>query len=361
MRSYTRWAALAALPLLFAALAACGSPSGGGPSGAENAADCPVQPPNGQPYSVKLAYNPTLLSALPISIALEKGYFTQEGVTPEVTELPGSANEMFPQLARGGLDLLAGGLGAPLFNARHQGFDVKIIMAYGANKEGYLSTVSIVATPEAAARLQADPSALKDLRLEQLAEGSSASLLMQNLIQQSGLGGQVQAKSSVAAPPDLVTLFRRGGVDVAAQVEPAATLMREQGLAVVYKTGEQISPDQQGGLMVASEQFLKDNPCAAVAFARGLQKAAEDLRAGNGQWTPELSNIAVKYWKVPADLLPKLGATPYASPDGRVDTTGLSQAQDVYAKQGLVTVPIDVNELVDGSIVDAIGTGGGQK
>lgn len=354
--------ALATLPLVLTGLVACGSSEDGNSGSAgksvKSASECP-KPSASDSTKVTLAYNPGLLSSLPISIAIEKGYFKDQGIGLTTKAIPGSANELFPQLARGSIDLLAGGPGAPLFNARGEGFDVKVTSAYGANHEGYLSTINVVATPEAAAKLKADPTALKSMRVEGLAPGSPVGVVVHDLIEQAGLSdGDVKVKSTVVTPPDLVTLFKNHGVDVAGETEPLATLMREQGIAVPLKTGQEVSPELQTGLMMASDKFLSDRVCAAVAVTRAIDEAGDDLRSADGKWNDELSQIAVKYWNVPKELLGQLGAVPYMPEGGAVDVAGLKRQQDIFVKQGLVKKPADMADLVDASIVKAAGGNG---
>ena len=67
-----------------------------------------------------------VLACAPTFLAFEKGYFAEEGLKVELQSF-NSASYMIPLLATGDLDVGVGQPGTELFNAVHQGLDVKVV------------------------------------------------------------------------------------------------------------------------------------------------------------------------------------------------------------------------------------------
>lgn len=65
------------------------------------------------------------LQVVPVMVAAERGFFTQADLEVELVPV-GAAQDAVALLARGHLDVAAGGLSAAFFNAVHRGFDVRL-------------------------------------------------------------------------------------------------------------------------------------------------------------------------------------------------------------------------------------------
>src|SRR6266566_5547273 len=74
---------------------------------------------------VRLGYVPVMVYA-PLFVAIERGYFAQEGIEASLTPVQGGSDSVV-QLASGNFDVAAGGVGAGLFNAVSWGVKFKIV------------------------------------------------------------------------------------------------------------------------------------------------------------------------------------------------------------------------------------------
>src|SRR6185436_6095084 len=72
---------------------------------------------------VKMGYVPVLIYS-PLYIAIERGYFAQEGIDVQLTPLQGGSDSVV-QLAAGNFDAVLGGIGAGLLNAANKGLDFR--------------------------------------------------------------------------------------------------------------------------------------------------------------------------------------------------------------------------------------------
>src|SRR5688572_11626134 len=133
-------------------IAACGAPSAPSrPAGAAGATAAPAKPaptmaaptaaaPSGQ------GYRPTPLSpAVPVKvaavnsisdagvfIALENGYFEQEGLAVDLQNVGGGAQTMIPLLGTGQLDVASGGIAPGLFNAAAREVPLRLVADKGS-------------------------------------------------------------------------------------------------------------------------------------------------------------------------------------------------------------------------------------
>lgn len=341
-------AALAAIVLL----AACGSSGGSSTASSHPAAKAGAPCTKPDQSEVRLSLNPQNIAWLPYFVAIDRGYFKQEGLDLTVRQFAGSSATQLPLLSRGDLDLTPIANDAGLYSGYRQGFHYKLVIANNAAKDGYMSDTTVVARPNllASGKL-AQLSGLKGLRIDAQVQGSIADLLSHKLLEQAGLStSDVTLTYRAKTPPDVLSLFKHGGVDVAPSLEPIATLMQLQGVAKKWKTTGDVFPGLQDNFLAASPGFLDKHRCTAVFFTRAYLKGVSDVLASNGKWTPKLIAVATKWTKLPPEVIKALGATPYSPPDGAIDPQSLTVAQDVFAKEGLVRDPIDVKDLIDTTV-----------
>ena len=102
------------------------------------AANTPLSPP----VTVRSGIVGSLAEAGQL-IALERGYFQEQGLNVEFTQFDSTAR-MTPSLASGQLDVGAGGVGAALFNAIGRGVPIKIVGPQAQHDPGARDRKSVV-------------------------------------------------------------------------------------------------------------------------------------------------------------------------------------------------------------------------
>ncbi|MDR7557264.1 MAG: ABC transporter substrate-binding protein, partial [Armatimonadota bacterium] len=80
---------------------------------------------NPPPTKLRVVHVPVLIFA-PLYVAIERGYFAQQGLEVELVSTPGGVSS-FVVLASGRAEVVVGGLGAALFNAAARGLDFKVV------------------------------------------------------------------------------------------------------------------------------------------------------------------------------------------------------------------------------------------
>lgn len=323
-------------------------------TGATHAAECPEVLP--EPVGVNLGIRTVSLASIGVNLALEKGYFKDLGLDITLTDFPGAANPHIPALANGDLDVIFSGTSASLFNTQPGGFDVKLWLPAAGHAEGFASQVTIVAKPELVeSGAMDDPEQVKKLRLDGLVPGSVAAYTFQRLLEKmDAADGAELTYRTPASPTDMVSLFKRGEVDASAMIPPLDVLMEKDGTAKIWKTSYDALGEVTFGFLLGNPTFLEEKHCAAVAFARAYRKAAAEVMASGGEWTPELLALAAKTANLPEDLILATNV-PHHVVSGTIDMPSLEDQLAYYEAAGLIIGDVDLNVMVDTSVVKELG------
>lgn len=343
--SWWRLAGISAASLLIVSCGTGGSGSEAKEGGAEQSEER---------TQVTLAMNPGIISYLPFFVALEEGYFEDEGLDVQVESYQGSYTTQLPSLARGDFDVMPVGSGPAIFTQVTEGFNIPVVAAMTQAEPGYLDTVALVV--DESARNLDDPADLHGLRVDGAAEGSPIDFLVQQTLQAGKLGpSDITLSYRGRTPADMTTTLEQDAVDVQGMVEPAATLAEQQGIGTRWLSFSDVIPWFQESLLGMSPGFVENERDTAVAFLRGYLRAVEDIAAAGEEWTPALLSAAEKWTTLPKDVLQALGGVPYAPRDGAVSLESLKRSQNFWAEKGLVKTRIDLAQLVDSSLVEEAG------
>ena len=366
------WRALVAMLLL---VAACGSPSApasrpaasapttapaaSGGSGAAPAAAKPAAPtaesaPAAQPRAetVKIGYLGTNMSNAGIFIATDKGYFQEEGLTPDLYPFD-AGTRMVPALATNEIQVGAGSAGSGLFNTVNRGIRNKVVADKGSGPPGAGWQAMIVRKD------LYDSGALR--RLEDLRgktfgiftfEASMEVVLAHHL----GLVGMTLADLNVieVPAPDQAAAFANGTMDAAWAIEPTVAILTDRNLAVRLFGSEERDPNAQTSTIMYSEQFANQRDPAVrwmSAYIKGLRDYNDAFVKGEGreEVVRILENAKVVTSRA---LLEKMGLTGL-NPNGYVNRQSLQDMHDFFVRKGSITQPVPLDALVDDNFVTA--------
>lgn len=308
-----------------------------------------------EPVEVEFGLRTATLAAIGANIAIAKGYFEDVGLDVNVTEFPGAANSFIPSLATGDLDVIYSGTSASLFNAQAGGFGIQIFLPVSAHGDGFASQITLVAKPELVdSGVLDDPEQLRKLQLDGLVQGTVSAYTFETLLKQMGLEDVELGYRTPASPMDMVSLFKRGEVDVSAMLPPVDALMEQQGIAKIWKTSYEIIGDEDFGFLLGNPEFLENEHCAAVAFARAMRRAAAEIYATGGEWTPDLLAIATETADMDEETI-RLTQVPYYVVSGTIDVDRLRGQLESYRKDGVIRGEIDLDEMINLSVLEALG------
>jgi len=297
-------------------------------------------------------------SDAPIFIADQKGYFRDEGLDVKVTNFR-SAADMVAPLGAGQIEAGAGSASAGLYNAVARGIKIKIVADKASSPPGYGATKILVRKDHVESgryRLLAD---LKGMKFAMNAPGVSNTSTLNTLLQSAGL--KYSDVETVDLPlPDHVAALKNKSVDASASVEPGPALAIRNGDAVLIKSDDEILPNHQIAVLLYSEEFAFKRADAARRFMRAYIRAVRfyngALQNGrlDGPNADDVIAILSEATPIKGRDIYKLITPTGMNPDGRVNKASLAYDLAFYTEQGLIKGAVNLDQVVDGSFVEAV-------
>jgi NitT/TauT family transport system substrate-binding protein len=273
------------------------------------------------------------ISNAAVYIAVEKGFFKEQGVVTEISNFASAAKQV-PAMVAGELDVSVGSASAGLFNAVAQQAPFRIVADKGQAREGYgfsLLTVRKDLIDSGQVKTFRD---LKGKKIAILAKGNIQHYLVGKMAEEVGLTINDVELTFLDAPGQ-VTAFETKAIDASYAVEPWAARFAERGVAVRFRTPDQVKGlgPVQVGVIIYSGKFIKERRPVAQRWMSGYLKAAE-LFHKNGTKDPDIAAILEKYTKVPAKVI-QAAIPPYQDPNGKVLVENLADQAQWFARNGM--------------------------
>jgi NitT/TauT family transport system substrate-binding protein len=289
-----------------------------------------------------------LTSSAPVFVGIEKGFFREAGIEPELVWFQ-AAQPVAVALAAGDIEVGATGLTAGLYNIVAAGQKLWVIADKGREWPGYPLTALVV-------QKDGPIRTVKDLRgkkvgITQL--GSTFHYMLGNLVEQEGLAlGDVE-------PAPLRTLgamseaLQTRRVDAILIPQPLAGTTVEKGFGrILHWVGDKL-PYQVAALF-ASSRFVQDRE-RAVAFLRGYVRASRYyhdavLARKAGPQYDEVVAVTAKYTEATPEII-RVGF-PYQDRDARLDAQDIARQLAWYHRTGMVTRALAPADLVDTALLE---------
>lgn len=351
---------LAAIMLAAAVLGACGQqaeqPSQtAGNSAAPQTGDNSSAPQDGEkaePVPVKIGLL-KLTSSAPIFIALEKGFFEEEGIEATV-EWFEAAQPIAVATASGSVDVGATGITASLYNMIAGGEKLYIVADKGREQPGYSLSALLV-------HADSPIDSIEDLKGKKIGitqTGSTFHYMAGRLLEKYGMSladVEIVPLGKVGA---MMETLQSKQVDAVILNEPNVTQAVKEGYGkVLTKIGDEFEYQNAG--IFFSETFA-ENRDAAIRFLKAYVKATRYyydavLVQENGQFVPgenydEVVEIIAEYTDQPVDYV-KSGLT-YIDRDGKLLAEDIQTQIDWYYENDMIEQTIDYQTVVNTELLD---------
>jgi NitT/TauT family transport system substrate-binding protein len=291
-----------------------------------------------------------LTSSAVLFLGVEKGYFKQFGVEPELVFFQ-AAQPIAVALASGDIEVGATGLTAGLYNIVAGGVKIWVVADKGREWPDHNLTALLVRKDlhEAGARTLRD---LKGKKIGITQIGSTFHYNVGRFLEKEGMApGDVELVplQSLGAVSDALTARR---IDAAATAEPFVSRLESTGAGVtIISTGDSLP--WQIATMMYSDRFAKDR-ARAVAFMKGYVNSSRHyfdavIKVKHGPAYDEVVAITAKYTGASPDLIRK--GFPYQDRDGRLMPGDVGKQTAWWFKQGLVKKPVAEEDIVDESFL----------
>ncbi|MGH7771231.1 MAG: ABC transporter substrate-binding protein [Candidatus Binatia bacterium] len=285
------------------------------------------------------------ISNVAIYIAIEKGFFKEQGIRTEISSFA-SAAKMVPALVAGELEVSVGSASAGLFNAVAQQAPFRIVADKGQARAGTGFTLLTVRKDLIESGQVKTVKDLKGRKIAILAKGNIQNYMVGKMAEEVGLTINDFELTFLDAP-NQVTALETKAIEAAYAVEPWPARFEERGLAVRFRAPDQVKGlgPVQVGVIIYSGKFIKERRPVAQRWMNAYLKAGQFFNQ-KGIKDPEVLAILEKYTKVPAAVIK--AATPhYQEPNGRVLLENLADQAEWFVRNAYMKDKISIEKAVD--------------
>src|SRR5919202_2440621 len=163
-------------------------------------------------------------------VALEKGYYQEQGLEIELTRMRGGG-EMIAPLASGQVDVAVGAPSAGLFNAIARDIPLRIVADKGSDFQGRGFVALVIRKDLVDSGAIRDYADLKGRNLAIATRGSTNEIDVARAAEKGGLTLD-DVEIETMGYPDMMTALANGSIDGAIVVEPFVTQAVARGLGV---------------------------------------------------------------------------------------------------------------------------------
>jgi ABC-type nitrate/sulfonate/bicarbonate transport system substrate-binding protein len=287
----------------------------------------------------------------PYYVAIEKGYFREQGVNV-VLERFNSAAQAIAPLSTNDIQIGGGALSAALFNAFARDWPVRIIMSRTSDRPNYSSDTLIVRSD-----LKDSVKSIADLRGKKIAVNAPAGGLMYMLgkmLESAGL--TIKDVNVVYMPwPNMGAAFETKAIDAGAVVEPFVELYNSRQLAFPFRRAADVmrDPPFEVSVIMANMNWARQNPDLAKAFAVAYLKGARDYHTAmkGGRNRDEVVQIMSRYTSMKEVALYDKIQWEHVDPNGRFSIESVRDQQEWHARQGSIPTKVKVEDMIDNSFL----------
>ena len=297
-----------------------------------------------------------LTSSAPIFVGVDKGFFKEFGVEPELVFFQAAA-PIATALAAGQLDVGATGLTAALYNIVLGGEQLWIVADKGREWPGHPLTGIVVQKElwDGGVRWVKD---LKGKRIGITQIGSTFHYHLGNILAKDGLTLADVKLVPLQAMPAMVEALRGKQVDAILVPQPFPGTVEAQGFGKIMAWAGDLYPWQIAAIFY-SKAFAADR-ARAVAFMKGYAKASRyyfdavlgqrDGRPAHGPGYDEVVAITAKYTGARPEVI-ALGF-PYQDRNGRLLVPDIERQMRWWVDNGFMKRPLPMSRIVDTSFIE---------
>ncbi len=330
--------------------AACGGTAAPSPSPATTSPAAPAvattAAPTLAPVTIKFGQVGTISDSA-IFIALEKGYFKEQGITLDLQTFQSAANMVAP-LGTGELDAGGGAPSAGLYNAIDRGVQMRIVADKGSLTPGH-GYEAVIVRAALADRVRS----AKDMR------GLKVSITARDIVPEYSLDAYLRTggltikdvEVQTLAFPDMIAAIANGAIDVAVPTEPTATRILDAKTGVLITRTDVVVPGEQTAVILFSEKLARQKDVAVrfmKAYLQGARFYTDAFDKKDAAKRKDAIEIMARATKLDAALIDRL-VVPGIDPNGAVNVKSLDAAQQYFVQKGSQTRAVDMSKVVDTS------------
>lgn len=292
-----------------------------------------------------------LTSSAPLFIAMDKGYFKDEGIEIEPQWFD-AAHPIAVATASSKVNVGATGITASLYNMAAKGQELAIVADKGREQQGYSSSALLVTTDNYNQGVTALDN-LKGKRIGITQKGSTFHYMLGRMLETKGMSLDDVEIVPLGKLSAVMAALESKQIDGCILNEPNITKVQKAGYGKLVTQVGDVIPYQTSAIFYSPE-FVK-NQDAAVRFMKAYSKACNyyyeaAIEKKDSQKLDEVVAIVSKYVKAPAEDI-KAGL-PYIDRDGKLLDTDIKTQIDWYTANEMISGQLDAKEVVNTTFLD---------
>lgn len=286
----------------------------------------------------------------PIYIAMEKGYFAAEGLTPKLLFFD-AGEPIAVATVSGDVDFGAAGISAGLYNLASQGA-LRIIGGMNRDTPGFHAVGFFVSNRAYAGGLKS----MTDFAGHSsgvTTYGSTYHYALGLLEQKAHIDSKSVRVVALQSLPNIASALTGGQIDTAVLPVPFATPSLQRGAFKLVGYTSDVAP-WQVGVIWTSTKIANQQPDLVKRFLAAYRKGGRDYYAAftsadgkrrEGPTAPQILAIIAKYTdQTVAQIKPGIS---FVDPDARIDMADIANQIAWFKSQGMVKGAVRAKTLID--------------
>jgi len=310
--------------------------------------------PTPAPAPVTLKFGTTgSLSFGGVYIALEKGFFKEQGINLEVVNFR-TVGELVAPLGTGQVDFVGMPLSSPLLAAADRGIDLKLVADGSQQRLNWDPSYIVLRKDLADSGQVKTPKDLKGMKIAIPSQGGFGQMLIDKMLEEGGLKRD-DVEILVVPHADQVPAFQNKAIAASWTLEPFIVRGVQGGFTIRWIPDYKYFGDRvEGAFIVFSPQLAKNRDVAQrwmIAYLKGVRvylDAFGDKKVGRD----EAVNTLAKYTTANDPKLFDFMRLTYIDPNGQPDKKSTDAIYKYFVDSGEYKGTKTMNDIMDLSFAD---------
>ena len=303
--------------------------------------------------TIRVGVSP-VMSTAGLFIALEKGYFKNEGLNVEFLTFDSSGAAMTPLLGKGELEVGAGNISSGLLNAVNEGVAIKLVADKGHSPVGQGYMGLIVRTDHIKSGRYKELKDLKGFKVGFTSLGGvSQQVLFEKFLTKAGLQ-PTDTEYLKLSYPEMNLALEKKELDATIQLEPFISQAESRGFAKKVADASEVYPGQQSGVLIYSAEFAsrtKEAKAFMKAYLKGVADYNDAFTATKPRDQKEIAALLDRHLKIQSVELWKAMGPVGLKADGLIDSVLLKNDLQWYLDKKYIKKMPTLETLIDNSFV----------
>jgi ABC-type nitrate/sulfonate/bicarbonate transport system substrate-binding protein len=291
----------------------------------------------------------TIPAVAEVLIARERGFFEERNIQLEIERIPG-APRATPRLASGDLDVATGSVGASLFNSVADGVDITVVADQTQYWPGQPSANRIWVRDAVYEEGMSLADVGEDFTIALHGRGNVDAYIWGRLLQLNDMSWN-DVTSTEILYTNMPGAMAAGEIDACSIPDPLGLQLARVADVSQLLYGSAVAPSMQIGVYLFGGPFINNRPDVGRRWLEAYLLGVREYYEMGGFPDEEVASIVSEAFELPkAAIRASVPSLPHKN--GRVDRGSVRNQQAYHACRGLVPEPVDVNAVVDQSLLE---------